>query len=130
MNGKLDVVDYNSRVSSGVLFDTINSQDGSPRLLPNVTLTNVSTWMDPKRVEITVNGSVIAQAFETLMPILKYAIKKPLEKEISHLIVTLGTPVINDYIQKYYGIRRPIMEIYFDHIAFDFSVPYAPQIGS
>jgi len=27
------------------------------------------------------------------------------------------------------GIRHPITETYFDHINFDFSVPFAPQIG-
>ena len=44
---------------------------------------DVVTWLDPKDVDFTINGTAIAKAIEFLLPVLKYAIKGPLEKLIS-----------------------------------------------
>lgn len=83
-SGTLDLVDYNSDISAGLGFDTIMSQDGSPRQLVNGTFLDVTTWLDPKRVDFTINGTAVAKALESLLPVLKYAIKGPLEKLISN----------------------------------------------
>lgn len=90
---------------------------------------DVVTWLDPKDVDFTINGTAIAKAIESLLPVLKYAIKGPLEKLISAQVIFYGNPAINKFFQKGNGIRHPIMEYMFDHITFDFSVPYPPQIG-
>lgn len=83
-SGTLDLVDYNAAISAGLTFDTIMSQDGSDRQLVNGTFLNVTTWLDPKRVDFTINGTAITKALESLLPVLKYAIKGPLEKLISN----------------------------------------------
>jgi hypothetical protein len=83
-SGTLDLVDYNAGISAGLNFNTIMSPDDSDRQLVNGTFLNVTTWLDPKRVDFTINGTAIAKALESLLPILKYAIKGPLEKLISN----------------------------------------------
>lgn len=80
-------------------------------------------------MDFTINGTAIAMALESLLPVLKYAIKGPLEKEISYQVKYYCEHDSMTFFGKNYGIRHPITEEYFNYIDFDFSVPFAPQIG-
>jgi len=95
LNGSLDLVDYNSSIEAKFGFDTIPSPDLiNNRELANVTMYDVKTVLDPHDVDFTINGTALAMALESLLPVLKYAIKRPLEKLISVEVVEYGVPEI------------------------------------
>lgn len=102
------MVDYNCKVTGGGKFTTIPSPDGTNRTLASFIDVGVSVWMDPRDVDVTINGTAIAKGLESLMPVLVYAIKGPLEKEITLLIVEYMDLDVNQYIQKGNSIRHPI----------------------
>jgi len=96
LNGTLDLVDYNSSIEAKFAFNTIPSPDGSNRELANVTMYDVVTNLDPdpRNVDFFINGTATAKALDSLFPVLKYAIKKPLEKLISYEVVLNAVPEI------------------------------------